>query len=190
MRSLLIRLLAGTIPVIAMLVAAAFVLPAGFPWLPRQLLLGVIGIGGIALAEVVLFHTQLTDLPRRLGFIVPRTRFIIICVAASAPMWLFLPLASYLTGTPLLVAPNWPSIIFGVILVNGLAEESIHRTFFFGRLRERTTFLAAASLGAALFGARRPTKLPHPQNTIRSSPPSPSASSAHPEWASQSPPPP
>lgn len=154
MRTLVLRLLAASVPVIAILVAAAFVLPVDFPWLPRQLLLAAIGIGGIALAEATLFHTPAADLPRRLGFVPANMRTVVGCLAVSLPMWLFLPVASVVTGSPVHVAPDWLVFVLGVILVNGLAEEVIHRAFFFGRLREHTTFMLAASLGALLFGAQ------------------------------------
>jgi membrane protease YdiL (CAAX protease family) len=101
-----------------------------------------------------MFHVPLVELARRLGFVTASRRTILISLAASLPMWLFLPLAALATGTPLHIASNWVAIVLGVILVNGLAEEVIHRAFFFGRLRERTGFLTAASLGAALFGAQ------------------------------------
>lgn len=154
MRVLLARLLVATIPVIAVLVAAAFVLPETFPWLPRQLLLAAIGIGGVAVAEVAMFRTRPGDLVARLGFVAPNVRMVVACVAASAPMWLFLPLVSFVTGTSLHVAPDWFVVVLGVFLVNGLGEEIIHRAFFFGRLRERASFIVAASLGALLFGAQ------------------------------------
>ena len=154
MGMLLVRLLSAAVPVIAILVAAAFLLPADFPRLPRQLLLTAIGVGGTAIAEIVMFRTPLDDLAARLGFSVPKTRIVVVSVAASLPMWLFLPVASVVTGTPLHVASNWLLIILGVVLVNGLAEEVIHRAFFFGHLRDRTSFSKAASLSAALFGAQ------------------------------------
>jgi membrane protease YdiL (CAAX protease family) len=63
-------------------------------------------------------------------------------------------LAAVAIGAPVHIAPNWLAIVIGVVMVNGLAEEVIHRIFFFGRLRERMSFVKAASLGAALFGAQ------------------------------------
>jgi membrane protease YdiL (CAAX protease family) len=154
MGKLLVQLLSVAVPVIAVLVAAAFVLPADFPWLQRQLVLAAIGIGGIALAEIVMFRTSLGNLASRLGFAAPNMRVVRVCLAVSLPMWLFLPIASVVTGTPPHVASTWPLIILGVVLVNGLAEEVIHRIFFFGRLREHTSFATAASLGALLFGTQ------------------------------------
>ncbi|HEV2513813.1 MAG TPA: CPBP family intramembrane glutamic endopeptidase [Devosia sp.] len=154
MLTLLPRLLIAAVPVIALLVAAAFVLPAEFPFFLRQLLLAAIGMGGIALAEVAMFRTPLVDLGRRLGFTPTSRRTVIISLIASLPMWLFLPLASLAAGTPVHVASNGLALVLGIVLVNGLAEEVIHRAFFFGRLREHTSLAKAASLGAALFGAQ------------------------------------
>jgi membrane protease YdiL (CAAX protease family) len=154
MRAPLLRLLSAAVPVIAVLVAAAFVLPVDFPWLPRQLLLASIGIGGIAIAERTLFRTPASDLARRLGFVGTSNRIVFAALAASLPMWLFMPLAALVSGNPVHIAPDWPVLIAGVLLVNGLAEEIIHRAFFFGRLREHMSFIRAASLGALLFGAQ------------------------------------
>lgn len=154
MRPPLARLLAAAVPVIAILVAATFIVPADFPWLPRQLLLAAIGVGGIALAETLSFRTPPANLLHGLGFAPTNMRTVVACLAASLPMWLFLPVASAVTGSPLPVAPDWPLVVLGVVLVNGLAEEVIHRAFFFGRLREHTSFLRAASLSALLFGAQ------------------------------------
>jgi membrane protease YdiL (CAAX protease family) len=154
MRPRLVLLLVASVPIVAVLVAAAFLLPADFPWLSRQVLLAAIGIGGIALAETVLFRTPAPGLASRLGFVAASPRLLVACFAASLPMWLFLPVASAVTGSPLRIAPDWPLLVLGVILVNGLAEEVIHHAFFFGRLREQAGFIKAAFFGALLFGAQ------------------------------------
>ena len=148
MRVLLLRLLAGATPVIAILVAAAFILPPSFPWLPRQLLLAAIGIGGIALVEVVIFRTSPDDLGRRLGFVRPDRRTIYVSLAAGLPMWLFLPLVALTTGTPLHAA----FLVFGdpsngglLILHMLVVLVSIYATLLF----RHPTVLAAASGAAA-----------------------------------------
>ena len=50
--------------------------------------------------------------------------------------------------------PDWLSILLGVILVNGLAEEFIHRAFVFGNLRREHSFAVAAGISAAIFAAQ------------------------------------
>jgi len=154
MLALIVRLLATTGPTIAVLVAAAFVLPADCPFLPRQVLLAAVGIGGIALGETLVFRTPVRELAVRFGFKATNTTSILTCLAVSLPIWLFLPIATIIGGAPIQVAGDWPVIVLGVILVNGVAEEVIHRAVFFGRLRERSRFAVAATLGAVLFGAQ------------------------------------
>jgi len=151
---LLGRLLATAVPTIAILVAAAFVLPTDFPFLPRQALLAAVGIGGIALGETVIFRTPFRELAGRLGFRTAGAATILACLAACLPIWLFLPAVAAVSGTPIQVAVDWPAVVLGVVLVNGIAEEVIHRSVFFGRLRERAGFPVAATLSAALFGAQ------------------------------------
>ena len=46
------------------------------------------------------------------------------------------------------------AILLGVVLVNGLAEEFIHRAFVFGNLRRERSFVAAAWISAAIFAAQ------------------------------------
>jgi hypothetical protein len=63
--------------------------------------LAAISVGGIALAEAALFRTAPSDLTRRLGFVASDMRMVLACLAASLPMWLFLPLASVATRASL-----------------------------------------------------------------------------------------
>jgi membrane protease YdiL (CAAX protease family) len=69
-------------------------------------------------------------------------------------MWLFLPVLGMAMGYPVGLAPNWLPILAGVVLVNGLAEEVIHRGFVFGHLRHDRSFVVAASISAAIFAAQ------------------------------------
>ena len=54
---------------------------------------------------------------------------------ASLPMWVFLPLFAWTNGTAALLQIEWLSLLFGVVLVNGVTEEVIHRGFVFAHLR-------------------------------------------------------
>jgi membrane protease YdiL (CAAX protease family) len=146
------RLLAGSLPVIAALVAAAFVVPASVPAPVRQTLLGVVGIGGIAVAERMLFGPGWRRTVAALGFVAPRPRAVAAAVVASLPMWLFLPGYGWLGGERFPLDRDWPGILLGVILVNGIAEEVIHRAFIFGHLREIQPFRASATRAAVIFG--------------------------------------
>ncbi|MFN8456831.1 MAG: CPBP family intramembrane glutamic endopeptidase [Anaerolineae bacterium] len=78
----------------------------------------------------------------------------IVALLISLPMWLFLPLLAWLKGTPIQLQPDWPVLLLGVILVNGITEEVIHRGFVFGHLQREHSFIRAATLSALLFAAQ------------------------------------
>jgi membrane protease YdiL (CAAX protease family) len=149
--STLSKVVVGAVPVIGGLVAAAFVIPADFPLLPRQTILFAWAVGGIALAEYFLFERGAGRIATAMGLVAPRRRAVLVAMLVSLPMWLFLPLHGALAGIPVSLHPDWAAILLGVILVNGLAEEVIHRAFVFGRLRNEWSFMKAASVSAVVF---------------------------------------
>ena len=67
-------------------------------------------------------------------------------------MWSFLPITRHLPDAPL--HPDWLPILIGVILVNGVAEEMIHRAFIFGHLRETRSFWMSATVSAIVFAVQ------------------------------------
>lgn len=89
---MLFTLLVGAVPVIAILVGAAFVVPLSFPLLLRQILLCVIGVGGTMAGERLLFGSRWRRIVATLGFVAPCARAAIVATVVSLPMWLFLPL--------------------------------------------------------------------------------------------------
>lgn len=149
--STLSKVLVGAVPVIAGLVAAAFLIPPDFPLLLLQLLLFAWAVAGIALAEYLLFDRRPTRIIAAMGVVAPRWRAVIVAILVSLPMWLFLPLYGPLVGVLIALNPQWPAILLGVILVNGLAEEVIHRAFVFGHLRRERSFARAATISAVIF---------------------------------------
>jgi membrane protease YdiL (CAAX protease family) len=151
---MLLMLLVGSVPVIAMLVSAAFVLPPDMPVLLRQVLLCVIGVAGITVAERRLFGSGWRPVVATLGFVAPRPRAVVVAIVVSVPMWSFLPIYGRLAGAPSSLTPDWLPILLGVILVNGVAEEVIHRAFIFGHLRETRSFWSAAAISAVIFAVQ------------------------------------
>jgi membrane protease YdiL (CAAX protease family) len=139
--------------VIAPLIAAAW-LPAEFPHLLRQLLLCVWGVGAMLASERKLFSGTLNEALRVLGFVRVRTPTLIVALLVSLPMWAFLPLYAGTREAAIDLRPDWLPLLMGVILVNGITEEVIHRGFVFGHLRRGRSFLAAATLSAMVFGAQ------------------------------------
>lgn len=147
------RVAGPAIVVIVPLVAAAW-LPPEFPHLLRQVLLCIWGIGAILVAERVLFSGTFPEVLRAAGFVRTRNSTLIVVLLASLPMWAFLPLIAWSNGTAVRLQPEWLPLLIGVVLVNGVTEEAIHRGFVFGHLRHGRSFLAAATLSAALFAAQ------------------------------------
>ena len=148
------RILAGIVPVIAGMIAAAFLWPSEWPLALRQILLAVWGVGGIILAERHLFGTSPRHTAAAIGLVRPRGRAVAVAVMASLPMWLFVPVHSALTGADWMPARGAVAILIGVILVNGTAEEVMHRAFVFGRLRRRLSFVRAATIAAMIFASQ------------------------------------
>ena len=136
------------------LVVAAFLTPPWMPLVARQVLLCAWGVGAAIVAERLFFNGNVASSVRALGFRRPRTRIVIAALLMSVPMWLYLPLAARAQGFAVSLRPDWLLLLIGVVLVNGLAEEVIHRGFVFRHLRQTRSFAAAATLSAALFGAQ------------------------------------
>jgi membrane protease YdiL (CAAX protease family) len=139
--------------VITPLIAAAW-LPAGFPYLVRQVMLLVWGVGAILVAERWLFAHALTNALRVVGFARVRPRVLALTLVASVPMWTFLPLVAWTNGLALGLRHDWVPLLIGVVLVNGITEEVIHRGFVFGHLRRGRSFAVAATLSAGVFAAQ------------------------------------
>ncbi len=150
----LLKILIGSVPVIAALVAAAFVLPADFPFFPRQALLCVVGVAGTVVAERLLFGPGWPRIRAALGLALPRGRAVVVALVGSLPMWLFVPLYALMIGAPLALRHDWLPILAGTILVNGVVEEIIHRAFIFGHLRETRSFGSAATISALIFAGQ------------------------------------
>jgi len=69
-------------------------------------------------------------------------------------MWAFLPSFAWTRVVTITLRPEWLYLLAGVVLVNGITEEVIHRGFVFGRLRRGRSFAAAATLSAMVFAAQ------------------------------------
>jgi membrane protease YdiL (CAAX protease family) len=152
--SLLAKLLAGVVPIVAVMVAADFLWPPGSALIWRQLLLFSVGVGGTLVAEWFVFGPGWPRVFSTLVFVRPRARGIVVALAASVPMWLFLPLFGLLSGVPIALRTGWYMILIGVVLVNGIAEEIIHRAFIFGHLQREIAFAPAATRSAMIFAAQ------------------------------------
>lgn len=147
----LTRVVGPAIVVIVPLVVAAW-LPPGFPHLVRQVLLCTWGLGAILVAERMFFSDTLKEALRAVGFVRAQESTLEEALLASLPMWAFLPLFAWTNGTAIDLRPEWLSLLLGVVLVNGVTEEVIHRGFVFGHVRRGRSFATAATVSATLPG--------------------------------------
>jgi membrane protease YdiL (CAAX protease family) len=152
--STLARVLIGSVPVIVVLVAAAFFTPLAFPLLTRNFLLVAWAAAGIFVAEYLLFGPGIGRIVAAMGVVAPRWRATVVALVASLPMWLALPVWGWVTGTPITLNADWVVILLSVILLNGVAEEFIHRAFVFGHMRRQHSFATAAWVSGAVFAAQ------------------------------------
>jgi membrane protease YdiL (CAAX protease family) len=148
-----VLILVPAVIVIIPLVAAAW-LPPGFPLLLRQVLLCVWGVGAMLAAERLFFSRTLKEARVRLGGVRAGRSTLRVAVLASLPMWVFLPVFAWAKEIAVNLRPDFLSLFLGVLLVNGITEEVIHRGFVFGHLRRTRSFAAAATVSAALFAAQ------------------------------------
>jgi membrane protease YdiL (CAAX protease family) len=135
------------------LVAATW-LPPGFPHLLRQLILCAWGVGAILAIERLVFSDTMSKALRSLGFVRAQGPAVVVALLASLPMWAFLPVFAWTRDSVVGLRPDWVQVLVGVVLVNGVTEEVIHRGFVFGHLRRGRSFAAAATSSALLFAAQ------------------------------------
>jgi membrane protease YdiL (CAAX protease family) len=150
----LVKVYAAAILVMIPLIAAAWFTPPDFPMLLRQILLCAWGVGATLAAERLLFSRTWRQAWQAVGFVQARLSALIIALLVSLPMWLFLPLLAWLKDTPIYLQPDWSALLVGVILVNGITEEVLHRGFVFGHLQQEYSFIWAATFSALLFAAQ------------------------------------
>jgi membrane protease YdiL (CAAX protease family) len=152
--SLLAKLLCGAVPVLAVMVGADFLWPPEVALIWRQVMLFAVGVGGILVAERFVFGPGWLRVFSTLGFVRPHVRAIVVALAVSIPIWLFLPLFGLFSGAPVGLRTGWLMILIGIVLVNGIAEEIIHRAFIFGHLQREMRFAPAATVSAVIFAAQ------------------------------------
>lgn len=152
--SSIFKVCAPAITVIIPLIGATGFIPPGFPLLLRQIVLCGWGVGAILAAERLLFSGTLGESVRVIGFVPARTPAVVVAFLVSVPMWLFLPIFARFNGVAVTLRTDWLALLAGVVLVNGIAEEVIHRGFVFGHLRRGRSFASAATVSAMLFAAQ------------------------------------
>jgi membrane protease YdiL (CAAX protease family) len=127
-------------------------LTSNFDWTWSRILICLVTVSGATLAWSLMKNAPLAQSFRDVGFGIPNWRVMGIAVVISALMLAFFPIYSSLASVDLPLKSNWPWVLIGIITGVGIAEETLFRGYVFGFLRERRTFLKAATLSMILFG--------------------------------------
>jgi membrane protease YdiL (CAAX protease family) len=151
MTSLIILITA--IAVVPMIVAG-FLWPADWPLIWRQATIAFWGLGLVFVAELRIGRGSIRQTLFALGYRRPRRSAASIAMLAALAMFLCSPLLALADGATWGLQPGWPVVLSGVILVNGISEEVIHRSFLYRRLRADYSFATATAIAAAFFAAQ------------------------------------
>jgi membrane protease YdiL (CAAX protease family) len=147
------KVLAGFIPMYLVLqLGLSMLLPRlGSPW---HMVIPAVAMLGLALGfEMLFFKRQPLQALRQLGYGFPRGRAVVVALILSGLMLLFFPILSLVTGARLSLNQDWLLTLAGIIVLNGLAEETLFRGYVFGNLRQGSSFLRAGFISLLLFAA-------------------------------------
>jgi len=114
-------------------------------------LAGAVGLAAATLV-VMLLHGNRTvpSALSALGLGRPGSVALGISAAVSAALVACMPLVFHLAGAELVLPDNWFGLVLGIVLLNGIAEETIYRGYLFRRLRAGRTFTTAVLIGILL----------------------------------------
>ena len=103
--------------------------------------------------EILLFKNRPLQALRQLGYGRPGGRAITVALILSGVMLLFFPVLSLVSGARLGLNSGWLWTLVGIVVFNGLAEETLFRGFVFGHLRQMSSFLRAGLISLLFFAA-------------------------------------
>jgi membrane protease YdiL (CAAX protease family) len=103
--------------------------------------------------QMWLFQGRPLEALRQLGYGRPRWRAITVALILSGVMLLFFPVLSFISGARISLNSGWLWTLAGIILLNGLAEETLFRGYVFGNLRQGSSFTRAGFISLLLFAA-------------------------------------
>lgn len=147
------KVLAGFIPMYLVLqFGLALLLPRlSTPW---YMVIPAVTMLGLALGfEMLFFKRQPFQALRQLGYGRPGGRAVKVALILSGVMLLFFPVLSLASGARLHLNEDWLLTLAGIILLNGLAEETLFRGYVFGNLRQASSFIRAGFISLLLFAA-------------------------------------
>ena len=90
---------------------------------------------------------------RAIGFGRPNPRAILVAAIIGLSMLAFFPVFSLVTGTQITLKADWLWILVGIIVLNGIGEETLFRGYVFGGLRREAglSFRQAGFISMAIF---------------------------------------
>ena len=125
--------------------------PVTSPPLASSALLALGASGGVLVAvERLTVGGSLRDIARRLGLRRPDPRGLVAAGLAGAVVVSTYLAGAALLGTDLEVRDDWPTVLVGVVVFHGLAEELVWRGYAFGHLRRRHPFWRAVGWSVPL----------------------------------------
>ena len=150
----LLALFATVAAAVVPMIATGFLWPADWPLICRQVAIASWGTGVVFAVERSFGGASFRATLVRLGAIPPRWTAFVVAVVVALTMFVGTPIQAATNGVQWGLQADWGWMLVGVILVNGLAEEVIHRAFLFRHLRERFSYSTAAVIAAATFAGQ------------------------------------
>ncbi len=92
---------------------------------------------------------------RAIGYGKPNPRAILVAAILGLIMLAFFPIFSLVTGAQITLKADWLWILVGIIVLNGIGEETLFRGYVFGGLRREAglSFRHAGFISMAIFAA-------------------------------------
>ena len=104
--------------------------------------------------ERFVFARRSVEALSALGWVGAKPSAILVAVILIVPMLAFFPIVSLSWGVPMELRSDWFWILAGVIVLNGVGEETLFRGFIFGQLRRGgLSFVRAALIALLIFTA-------------------------------------
>jgi membrane protease YdiL (CAAX protease family) len=137
------------------------ILQAGLTWLAKFLdwtwsaLLTTAAMLALALAlERFVFGRPLAVSVRALGWVRASPRAMLVAALIGLAMLAFFPIVTPVWRVPLALRGDWIWLLAGIIVFNGIAEETLWRGFIFGHLRRAgLSFVRAGLVSLVIFTA-------------------------------------
>ena len=114
-------------------------------------IVGLLVVGATIALERLLFGGRIFDAARTLGLGLPRAKGLLVVVGLGVLLFLVVWLFAQATGASLRLFPSWISLVPGLFMQAGVAEELLFRGYLFNHLRRGRSFWRAATISMVPF---------------------------------------